>query len=333
MMAPAESPRILVTNPIHAEVRDRLEAVGSLDMNAAIEPWTSAQLAERLRGADAMIGFMTDCVDAQMLKEAPRLRVVACALKGFDSFDANAITNAGVWLTIVPDLLTEPTAELAIGLSISLARHVMQGDAQVRSGSFRGWRPRFYGTGLAGSSIAVVGLGQVGQAIVARLAGFGCARVMGVDPDMRMQGVETVSLAEAMVQSDFVFVAAPLTAHSRGLLGKSALGQSKPGQFIVNVGRGSVVDEEAVADALEEGRLAGYGADVFACEDWSLPDRPAVIPKRLLAHRNTLFTPHLGSAVRNVRIAIEHRAADNIIAVLEGREPPDAVNRPVRLAA
>lgn len=333
MKAKVELPRILVTNPIHAEVRERLVAVGSLDMNAAIEPWTSAQLAERLRGADAMIGFMTDRIDAEMLKAAPRLRVVACALKGFDSFDAHAITDAGVWLTIVPDLLTEPTAELALGLSISLARHVMRGDAQVRSGGFRGWRPQFYGAGLSGSSIAVVGLGQVGQAIIARLAGFGCARVMGVDPQVHLRGVENLSLAQAMAQADFVFVASPLTSQSRGLVGKRALEQSKPGQFIVNVGRGSVVDEEAVADALEEGRLAGYGADVFACEDWSLPDRPAAIPKRLLSLPNTLFTPHLGSAVRNVRIAIEHRAADNIIAVLEGREPPDAINRPAHLAA
>ena len=330
--SPAATPKILVTSRIHAEVRARLEDVGHVEINAGIEPWTQAQLAARVRGADAMMGFMTDRVDAALLAQAARLRVVACALKGFDSYDVAACTQAGVWLTIVPDLLTEPTAELALGLAISLARNVMQGDAHVRSGQFSGWRPQFYGNGLAGASVAVVGLGRVGQAILARLSGFGCARLIGVDPRGRRRRVESLGLEQALAQADFVFLAAPLTAQSHHLLDAAALSHCKPGQFMVNVGRGSVVDETAIADALDAGLLAGYAADVFACEDWALADRPAAIPARLLARANTLFTPHLGSAVRGVRIAIEQRAADNIIAVLQGRDPADAINRPVRAA-
>lgn len=322
-------PVIVVTNPIHAEVRERLEAVGRLEMNPDPEPWTPEELASRMRSADAMMGFMTDRVDAALLSQCPRLRIVACALKGFDSYDVAACTAAGVWVSIVPDLLTEPTAELALGLAISLARNVMPGDAQVRSGRFLGWRPRLYGTGLAGSTVAVVGLGRVGQAIVARLAGFGCARILGVDPASSPSGIEPVPLEHALALADFVFVAAPLTAQSHHLLNATALSQCKPGQVLVNVGRGSVVDEAAVADALESGRLAGYAADVFAFEDWALPSRPDAVPARLRAHANTLFTPHLGSGVRGVRIAIEHRAADNIVAVLQGKDPADAINRPV----
>ncbi|MBK9574967.1 MAG: hypothetical protein IPO43_20910 [Rhodoferax sp.] len=108
---------------------------------------------------------------------------------------------------------------------------------------------------------------------------------------------------------------------------------TQAGAFIINVGRGSVVDEEAIADALGAGRLGGYAADVFAFEDWALQDRPAAVAERLLAHPHTLFTPHLGSAVHEVRNAIEHRAADNIIAVLAGQAPPDAINRPVQRVA
>lgn len=321
-------PRIVITNPIHDEVRARLEAVGRVEMNADPEPWTQAQLTSRLRDADAMMGFMTDCVDARLLMEAPHLRIVACALKGFDSYDVDACTRAGVWVSIVPDLLTEPTAELAMGLAIALARNVLPGDAHVRSGRFRGWRPRLYGTGLAGSTVAIIGLGKVGSAIAARLAGFGCARLLGVDPGPCPAGVEAASLEDAMAAADFVFVAAPLTPHSLGLVDAGVLAKARVGQFIINVGRGSVVDEDAVVGALDSGRLAGYAADVFACEDWGLPQRPDGIPGRLLTHPDTVFTPHLGSAVRAVRVAIEHRAADNILAALRGEEPGDAINRP-----
>ena len=333
MNAVAASPKIVVTCPIHAGVRERLEGSGRVEMNTATEPWTPAQLAARIHDADAMMGFMTDCVDASVLARAPRLRVVACALKGFDSYDVAACTAAGVWVSIVPDLLTEPTAELALGLAIALARKMMSGDAQVRSGQFQGWRPCLYGAGLAGASVAVVGLGQVGQAVIRRLSGFGCACVVGVDPVQSVAGVESVALTQALAQADYVFVAAPLTPQTLHLVDAKALAHCKPGQFIINVGRGSVVDEQAVADALEAGRLGGYAADVFACEDWALPDRPADVPVRLRLRHDTVFTPHLGSAVRDVRFAIEYRAADNIVAVLQGRTPQDAINLPAGVVA
>jgi len=320
--------KIIASNRIHDEVRERLARYGTVDVNPEVDPWSTRELAARAANADAMMGFMTDCVDAPLLKAAPKLRIVACALKGFDSYDVDACTRAGVWVSIVPDLLTEPTAELALGLSISLARHVTEGDSFIRRQSFKGWRAQFYGTGLHGSVAAVIGLGRVGRAIVDRLQGFGCSRILGVDTAAAPPGVDAVSLNEAMTQADYVFVAVPLTAQSLHLIGAAQLALTKPGQLMINVGRGSVVNEEAVADALHAGKLAGYAADVFACEDWGLADRPATIPQRLLAHPATLFTPHIGSAVRRVRIAIEHRAADNIIAVLEGNAPPDAINQP-----
>lgn len=320
--------KIVVTNPVHQDVLARLGKSGTVVMNPRSEPWTPAQLAKNLRDADAMMGFMTDCVGSGVLQAAPKLRVVACALKGFDSYDVAACTEAGVWLTIVPDLLTEPTAELAVGLAIGLARNVMAGDTQVRSGQFSGWRPRLYGTGLAGSTVAIIGLGKVGKAIAARLKGFGCARLIGVDPVARSRSIEMVSLRKALSNADYVFVAAPLTPGTLHMIAADTLAHCKRGQLMINVGRGSVVDESAVADALSGGILAGYAADVFGFEDWALNPRPRAVPVRLRKRPNTLFTPHLGSAVTNVRRAIEHRAADNIIAVLRGHSPADAINRP-----
>jgi phosphonate dehydrogenase len=321
-------PKILVTQRIHQEVQQRLAVHGDIDMNPGSDPWPQSEVTRRAAPSTALMGFMTDQIDSALLTAAPHLKVVACALKGYDNYDIPACTQAGVWVSIVPDLLTEPTAELAIGLAISLARHVRQGDAYVRSGAFNGWRTHFYGTGLHGSVAAVVGLGQVGSAIVNRLSGFGCSQVLGVDPAAVLSGVEIVSLDTAVRSADFLFVAAPLTPNSRYLIGQKQLHQAKAGQLIINVGRGSVVDESEVTQALKKGQIGGYAADVFECEDWQLTDRPRRISPELLALDNTVFTPHIGSAVQNVRLAIEHSAADNIIAVLQGRSPPNAINQP-----
>jgi len=323
--------KIVVTNRLHDEVKARLEEHGEVDMNPSVEPWSAQELGARLQSASAMMGFMTDSVDEAMLRHAPELKIIACALKGYDSFDVPACSEQGVWVSIVPDLLTAPTAELALGLAISLARHVRAGDALIRSGAFKGWRSQLFGTGLAGSTVAVIGLGMVGGAIVDRLAGFGCGKILGVDPQAKHPRAQPTTLSKALRDADFVFVAAPLTGSSRHLLSTPELAQSKAGQFIINVGRGSVVDELALIHALQSGRIGGYAADVFECEDWALHDRPAAIAPELLAIANTLFTPHLGSAVSKVRLAIENRAADNIIAVLEGRVPPDAINEPLAL--
>ncbi len=321
------SPRILVTQPVHADVAERLAGLGVLDMHAGPEPLSPEELAQRLIGATAVIGFMTDRIDAAALREAHALRLVACALKGFDNYDVDACTRAGVWVSIVPDLLTEPTAELAVGLAIGLGRHLRLGDAIVREGRFRGWRPVLYGQGLAGSTVAVIGMGCVGRAIAERLRGFGC-RLMGVDRLVDMPaGVESATLDGALDQADLLMLALPLTGSTRHLIGEREIARARPGALWVNVGRGSVVDEAAMARQLATGQAGGYAADVFECEDWGLPGRPPEVSTALRSQPHTLFTPHLGSAVTEVRRAIEHRAVDNVEAVLKGLAPGDAINR------
>lgn len=325
--------KILITHPVHEDVYHRLAAVAEVDMNPDLEPWPYAEVCRRAADATAIMGFMTDRVDTELLTNAPRLKIIACALKGYDNYDAEACAQAGVWLSIVPDLLTAPTAELAVALALGLARHVRAGDAFVRQGNYRGWRPHFYGYGLHNSTVAVLGLGRLGSALVERLQGFGCARILGVDTHASLPGVVNCSLQDALAQADFVFSLLPLSEETWHLLDAAHLRACKPGQLLINVGRGSVVDELAVADVLAEGRLGGYAADVFSCEDWAYLERLRKIPDVLLLAENTLFTPHLGSAVHSARRAIEHRAADNILAVLAGRAPEDAVaEAEIRLA-
>lgn len=321
-------PNIIVTQPIHADVLQKLEAVGNVVMNPGPEPWETQELQEYLAAADALMAFMPDRVDAEVLRHAPRLKTIACALKGYDNFDLKACADAGGSVTFVPDLLTEPTAELAIGLAIAAARHVVQGDRIVHSGHFAGWRPTLYGTGLHRSIVAVVGLGAVGRAIIDRLSGFGCAEILGVDPENRDPRSTPVSLPEAVRRADYLLLAVPLTPHTRYLLDDALLNQVKPGVVIVNIGRGSVIKEAAVAEGLAKGTIGAYAADVYEMEDWLLPDRPRSVHPGLLASERTVLTPHIGSAVGKVRLAIEHRAADNLMQALSGHLPKDVL-RPV----
>ena len=319
---------IVVTQPIHDDVLHKLQAVGNVIMNPGPEPWTTGALYEHIAEADAVMAFMPDRIDADVLRHAPRLKTVACALKGYDDFDLQACAKAGVTVTFVPDLLTEPTAELAVGLAIAAARHVVPGDRIVQAGNYAGWRPILYGTGLHQSVAAVVGLGAVGRAIVDRLSGFGCAQILGVDPNQRYSRTTSVSLPDAVRCADYLFLAVPLTAHTRYMLDGDLLSQAKPGVVIVNIGRGSVISETAVARGLEQGLIGAYAADVYEMEDWLLADRPRSIHPDLLASDRTVLTPHIGSAVARVRQAIEQRAADNLIQALSGQVPKDVVSAP-----
>ncbi|MFA5703823.1 MAG: NAD(P)-dependent oxidoreductase [Advenella sp.] len=320
------SKKIVVTQPIHAEVLHTLQSVANVVMNSGPAPWSQAELYQQLADADALMAFMPDRVDATVLHNAPRLKTIACALKGYDNFDLLACEEAGVIVSFVPDLLTEPTAELAIGLAIAAARNVKLGDDYMRTGQYQGWRPILYGTGLHQSVVAVVGLGAVGRAIVDRLSGFGCARILGVDPVNHDPRVTLTDLLSAISQADYLILAVPLTNSSRYLIDDTLLAKAKPGQIMVNIGRGSVVNEAAVARALQSGQLGAYAADVYEMEDWLLADRPESINPALLASKNTVLTPHIGSAVARVRLAIERRAANNLIQVLSGHMPADVVN-------
>lgn len=329
--------KIVVTNLVHGEVLDFLSKHATLEVNADREPWPNDEVARRTADADAILAFMTDRVDAAFLGRCPRLRIVACVLKGYDNFDVAACTSRGVWLSIVPDLLTAPTAELAVGLAIALGRKVLEGDDYVRSGRFRGWRPQLYGAGLDGSTVGIVGLGAVGKAIARRLTGFG-ARLLYNDPsplpepEAAALKVRFAAWQDLLAESDFLILAAPFTADSLHLVGPSALASIKPGCLLVNAGRGSVVDERAVAAALADGKLGGYAADVFEMEDWARSDRPRSIPQQLLMDRaRTVFTPHLGSAVDRVRRDMAMAAARDVVDTLDGRRPANAVNRPLSL--
>jgi phosphonate dehydrogenase len=324
------SAAIVVTHRIFPETIAMLRPVGDVSVPAG-ERFDDGELNEVLARARAAMIFMPDRVDVRFLARAPHLSIVAAALKGFDNIDVEACSDRGVWLSIVPDLLTAPTAELAIGLLIGLARHLRAADGHVRSGDFVGWTPRFYGVSIENSTVGIVGMGAVGRAVAKRLGGFDC-RIVFCDERAGAAGevapgAERCSLEALLAQSDIVVLCLPLSAGTVHLLDAGRLALTKPGALLVNPARGSLVDETAVADALRSGRLGGYAADAFELEDLSREDRPRAIPPALLAHPRTFFGAHIGSATITARKAIEARAAANIVDALSGRMPRDAINQ------
>jgi len=329
-------PKVVITEWVHPEVIDFLEQYCEVVPNQSRETLRRMEVLSRVSSADAIMVFMTDTIDDEFLAACPGLKIVSAALKGYDNFNVDACTKRGIWFTIVPDLLTIPTAELAIGLLIGLGRHVLEGDRFVRSGEFNGWRPQLYGTGISGRTIGIIGMGAVGQAVAQRLVGFAPRTVMYNAPIRLRREIEEkwsltpTSFEEVLATSDYVLPLTPLTSETNYLIGRKEIAMMMRGSYLVNVCRGSVVDEKAVADALIDGHLAGYAADVFELEDWAREDRPQEIPTSLLTDRaHTLFTPHIGSAVDDVRRQIALQAARNIVQALGKEIPENAVNHPV----
>ena len=284
-----------------------------------------------MRDADGLLACMTDRVDDDFLDRCPRLRVVSATLKGYDNFDVAACARHGVWLTALPHQLTAPTAELGIGLIIGLMRHVAAGDRHVRSGTFRGWRPELYGAGLAGATVGMIGMGAIGQALARRLRAFDAGvlyhDIQPLTPEREAElDVRQASLDELLAASHVVLPLLPLRDDTAGLLDRNALAQMRTGgvpgerQPWIPGRRGCRGRCARIGTAR---RLRGRR---LRCGGLGPGQPPRRIDPTLLAHPHTLFTPHLGSGVDDVRRAMSHAAVDQIAQALAGGRPEYAVN-------
>ncbi|BAY10018.1 phosphonate dehydrogenase [Calothrix sp. NIES-2098] len=327
-------PKVVITNWVHPEVIELLEPSCEVIANPRKEALSRGEILQRAKDAEALMVFMPDTIDEAFLWECPKLKVIAAALKGYDNFDVVACTHRGVWFTIVPSLLSAPTAEITIGLLIGLGRRMLEGDRFIRTGKFAGWRPQFYSLGLANRTLGIVGMGALGKAIAQRLVGFEMQLLysdpVALPPEQEAAwNLSRVGFETLIEVSDFVVLVVPLEPATFHLINANILAKMKPGSFLINPCRGSVVDEQAVCQALESGHLAGYAADVFEMEDWYRSDNPDSIPQPLLENTNqTFFTPHIGSAVDELRRNIALEAAQNILQALQGQKPQGAVNCP-----
>src|SRR5215208_3752085 len=278
----------------------------------AIAPGTSALVADPSVAADAEL--LDACGDG--------LRVVANFAVGYDNVDLEACRQRGVAVTNTPNVLTEATAELTMALTLAAARRMSDAERDLRAGLWRGWDPAAYrGIEIWGATVGVIGMGRIGTRFARLAHGLG-ARIVYASQSPKPEaerelGAEQLRLAELLERSDVVSLHAPATSETRGLIGASELELVGPHGVLVNTSRGPLVDSEAVADALGTGTLGAAGLDVYENE-------PEVSP-RLLAAPRCVLLPHIGSATVPSRDGMASVVADNVIAVLEGREPPSRV--------
>ncbi|MBR7744744.1 D-glycerate dehydrogenase [Phycicoccus sp. BSK3Z-2] len=283
-----------------------------------------AELPGLVEGADAVVATLGQRVDAALLDAAgPGLRVVANVAVGYDNVDLDACRQRGVTLTNTPGVLTDATADIAISLTLMVTRRLAEAERVVRSGQPWGWGMfQLLGSSVQGRTFGVLGPGAIGLATARRARAFGMDVLLHgrsePDPDAVAElAAEVVGFEDLLARSDVLSVHTPLTAATRHLLDADALARMRPTAYLVNTARGPVVDETALVAALEAGRLAGAGLDVFE-------DEPAVHPG-LLERDDVVLLPHVGSATLETRTAMADLAADNVVAVLDGRDPLTAV--------
>ena len=279
----------------------------------------------RARGASGVLCTLADRVDVELMDAAgPSLVVVSNFAVGVNNVDVAGATRRGIRVCNTPDVLTDATADLGFALLLSAARKVSDADRFVRAGGWTGWDPwGFLGVPVAGKTLGIVGMGKIGAAVARRSRGFSMKVLYHNRRRLPLAGEAGLAasyrdLDALLAESDFVVLCVPLTPETRGLISTERLGRMKRTAVLVNIARGEVVDEEAVATALAEGRLFGAGLDVFEKE-------PRIHP-RLLSAPSAVLLPHLGSATGDAREAMGRLATENLLAVLDGREPACPVN-------
>lgn len=282
-----------------------------------------AELIELVAGADAIVGDVGEKVDAELLDAAGEgLRVVANFAVGYDNVDIAECERRGIRVTNTPDVLTDATAELAVGLTYAAARLFHHAESELRDGRWSGWEPEGYvGLELSGATFGIVGLGRIGRRY-AELIRPAAGRILYTSrsskPDAERElGAERAALEDLLERSDFVSLHAPGGEETTNLIGRAELDALGPRGVLVNTSRGTLVDPEALATALEDGRLGAAGLDVY-------PNEPEV-PAELLAAPRCVLLPHVGSATRTARDEMARLVARNVIAVLDGGEPPAPV--------
>jgi D-3-phosphoglycerate dehydrogenase len=312
--------RVLVAEPVAQEGVELLRSHHEVDERPGL---THQEYVAILPDYDALVVRSQVQVDAELIAAGRRLVVIGRAGVGVDNVDLDAATRAGIVVVNAPTGNTIAAAEHTLALLYALARRIAAADASVRRGEWK--RSQFTGVELRGKTLGIVGLGKIGQAIAKRARAMEMT-VLGVDPfvsaeQAALHGVELVEFGALLERSDAITLHVPLSRATRGLIGSKELARMKPGAFLLNVARGGVVDEAAVAEALREGRLGGAGIDVFEKEP------PAGSP--LLDAPNTVLTPHLGASTAEAQVLVAEEVAAQVLDVLDGRSARYAVNAPL----
>jgi len=326
-------PRIFVTQPIAESALARLRAVADVDVNpdgTRILP--KDMLCAAVREHDILFALLHDTVDREVLTANPNLKAVTSMSGNADRIDVAVATALKIPVTVIPVIaVSEATADLHFGLMLAVARRIVEGDRLVRAGCFPGSQSNYLaGAWVWGKVLGLVGgKGNIGRAVARRARGFGM-RILYSGPhrmpeaDERNLGMTFVPLDQLLAESDFVSLHPALKPDTRHLIGMRELQLMKRSAFLINSSRGPIVDEKALARVLAEKKIAGAGLDVFENEPQ--------VERELLQMTNVVLTPHLGSGVMEVRETVAHIVVDNVMAILDGRLPPNCVNPEVYAA-
>lgn len=315
----SDRPRVLVTRRIPAEALALLERVAEVRLWDSDAEMPRAELLAQVADVDALLCLLTERVDAELLAAAPRLRVVANMAVGYDNLDVAALAARGIVATNTPGVLTETTADLAFALLLAIARRLPEAERFVREGRWTTWAPLLLlGRDVHGATLGIDGAGRIGAAVARRARGFGMTLLYTArapHPELERElGARHVPFDELLAASDFISIHLPLTPETRHRYDAATLRRMRPTAYLVNTARGALVDPAALYTALSEGWIAGAALDVTEPE-------PLPPTSPLLTLPNCLVVPHIGSASIATRTRMATLAAENIVAVLEGRPP------------
>jgi glyoxylate reductase len=319
-------PRIYITQPVAESAIQRLRAVADVELNPdSLHIATKDELLKKVPQLDILFCLLHDRVDRNVIAAATRLRAIASMKITPSDIDVAEATARRIPVTVIAPIVTEATADIHFALLLAVARRVVEGDRLVRAGVFPGAQSaHLLGAWVHGKTIGLIGGGgRIGKAVAKRAQGFSMRTIYWTprrkpESEERAAGLSYVPYDQLLSESDFVSVHAPLTPETRHLVGERELRLMKPTAVLVNTARGPILDEKALVRALAAKRIAGAGLDVYENE-------PRVEPA-LLSMQNVVLTPHLGSAVKELRESMANVVVDNILAVLEGKRPPNCWN-------
>lgn len=303
---------ILVTRKLPSSVIAKLEQAGRVEVFTGEGSMTPDEL--RVRSADkaAIVAMLTDQIDVPLFDAARQLKVVANVAVGYNNIDVAAARQRNVVVTNTPDVLTDSVADFTWALILALTRRISEGERLLRAGRWKGWAFDFMlGSDLRGKQLGILGYGRIGRAVAARAATFGMQVACASRSSATDASAEAMSLDRLLITSDVISIHVPLTPDTRHLIDRKALTRMKRSAYLINTARGPVIDEAALAWALQEHLLAGAALDVYEQEPVVHPD--------LLKLENVLLVPHLGSGTVETRTAMADLAAENVVAVLAGK--------------
>jgi glyoxylate reductase len=318
-------PKILVARAVFPEVLDRLAEHFDVESNQEDVVFSPQELVDRLRDKDGLYATGSERMSADVIAAAPTVKAICNMAVGYNNIDVEAATRAGVMVTNTPDVLNETTADFGWALLMATARRITESEHWLRAGKWDKWRyDYFLGADLHGSTLGIIGMGRIGQGIARRSMGFGMKVIyhnrsrLAPEREARANDARYVGKEELLRTADHVMLALPYTPQSHHTVGAAELALMKPTATLVNIARGGIVDDAALIMALRANRLAAAGLDVFENE-------PKLDPG-FLTLPNVVLTPHIASASGPTRLAMANCAADNLIAALGGKVPPNILN-------